>query len=150
MGRGGRWALYLSIYVVICGIAFALVLAGEQQREHLADHAISATATVTDSEPANHNLIRFTYVVRDKHYSGDNGPNENGIDPYAADQFPVGSQIQIVYDASDPEVYCPCPAADLQPTEAPLVAVVPGVMIIGAFPFVLVWAILSRELLFGT
>jgi hypothetical protein len=100
---------------------------------------------VIDSEPSNHNLIRVTYVARGRHYSGDNGAHDNGPGPYDAHQFHAGSRIQIIYDASNPEVYCTCSAAAyVQQTEAPLIAVVLGVLIFDAFPFVLVWALVRR------
>jgi hypothetical protein len=69
----------------------------------LARRGVTTTAVVTTSEPSNHNLLRYRFVVAGRSYeSGDFASTVKASD------YPPGSKLQIVYDALDPNSTCVC------------------------------------------
>src|SRR5437660_26372 len=126
--------LYGGSYVVVWCAFFAFFWTVEshdrQLGDELAAHGVATAATVTQSTPANHDTICFTYEANGNQYSGcgaaDFGKN--------ASQLPSGSQTKVIYDATNPEVYCSCTPDDLLQNayQAPFV----GAFWLGTF----VWA----------
>ena len=70
------------------------------------ERGVHATATVTRTEPNNHNTVHYSFVVAGRTYT-DSGPSYGPNNPSAAD-LRVGDRIQIVYDRTDPRVSCAC------------------------------------------
>jgi hypothetical protein len=131
----------VASYVAVWGIFFGIFWSLESRERRLGDeltkYGLVTLATVTSSDPANHNTICFTYEVNGKPYSGcDNADFDKD-----ASQLPVGSQAHITYDSRDPSIYCSCTAESLQSNSywAPIV----GAFWLGTFMWI---AIMSSRL----
>jgi len=72
----------------------------------LDERGVHATATVTRTEPNNHDTVHYSFVVAGRTYA-DSAANAHSPNPSAAD-LRVGDRIQIVYDRTDPGVSCAC------------------------------------------
>lgn len=109
-----RLLFYIGSYVFVCSAFFALIWMLESHDRKLGDelsrHGAVTTATVTKSDPSNHNTVCFTYAVKGVTYSG---CDRADFDKEAS-QLPPGSQTHVTYDATKPSVYCVCTAASLE------------------------------------
>jgi len=118
-----RSLVYVGMYVVLASAWFAVGwLIESTQRDLgavLSKNGVVTTASVTRSEPQNHNTICFTYSVNGVAYTGCDSAHFGKT----ADQLPPGSSTLITYDATNPAVYCACPAESLvrNAREAPIV-----------------------------
>jgi len=118
-----RLVVYLGLYVFLAIAWFAVGwLAESHQRDLgavLSKNGVVTTAGVTRSEPQDHNTICFIYSVNGVTYEGCDSAHF-GKD---ATQLPEGSSTQITYRATNPSVYCACPAESLvrNAREAPIV-----------------------------
>lgn len=109
-----RVLFYVVSYAVVWTAFFSLIWLLESHDRDLGDelarHGRVAVATVTSSDPGNHNSICFTYEVNGGTYSGCGSADFDK----EASQLPPGSQTHVTYDAENPNVYCVCTAASLQ------------------------------------
>ena len=130
----GRWGLrtlgvaVFFIAVLITAVAYFLV--DHQSQDDYAvlqSRGVAGAATVTRSEPNNHNLIYFSYKVDSRVY--DSSGRAEAPNPSAAHLQP-GDSVQIVYDPANPRIVCACNPSQMR---APL----------GQFPNALLLALLA-------
>jgi hypothetical protein len=118
-----RLAVYLGTYLVLVIAFFALFWLTESNERDLgavlSKNGVVTTAKVTSSEPENHNTICFTYLVNDVAYAGCDSAHFDKL----AKELPAGSSTFITYDATNPALYCGCPAEALvqNARQAPIV-----------------------------
>jgi hypothetical protein len=126
-----RLLVYLGTYFLVAGAFFGLFwLIESTQRDLgalLSKNGVVTTATVTRSEPQDHNTICFTYSVDGVPYSGCDSASFGKV----ASELPPGSSTFVTYDRTNPLVYCACPAELLvrNAREAPVV----GALVMGTF-----------------
>ena len=118
-----RLPVYLGTYLVLFSAFFALFWLTESKERDLgavlSKNGVVTTAKVTSSEPENHNTICFTYLVSGVAYVGCDLAHFDKL----AKELPPGSSTLITYDATNPAVYCACPAEALvlNARQAPIV-----------------------------
>ena len=108
-----RWPtdIRASIFVptwIVCGTISALIIfVGEQSNDafysRLEKHRVVVKATVTRTEPSNHNTVFYSFTAGGKTFassSGDDPPNPLALKP--------GERIHVVYDAGNPSYSCAC------------------------------------------
>jgi len=118
-----RLLVYAGLYVLAAGIWFAISWASTSYQRDLgaalSKSGAVTTATVTISEPENHNSICFTYSVNGVTYAGCDSAHFGKL----ARELPRGNTTLVTYDTNNPTVYCACPADSLvrKASEAPIV-----------------------------
>lgn len=92
----------------------------------LSRHGSPGTATVTSTDPDNHNTVCYRYVLESRQYHACDVAED-----YEASQLSVGQSIGIVYDTRDPAVSCTCHNAKQQLASETVFATIMGVIILG-------------------
>lgn len=135
-----RFGLVLSIAILIGLGSFVFIMTmTEHDRQFgaaLRDHGAIATATVTRSNPGNHNAICFTYEVDGRSYSGCGSAD---FDKKAAELSP-GDTTHVTYDVRNPAVYCCCHPTQLLADASPLMGLIAAVfmtVVIGSFGYLM-------------
>jgi hypothetical protein len=97
--------IWIGAATVVGLLITALDYPNQRTYRALDERGVHATATVTRTEPNNHNTVYYSFVVAGRNYA-DSGA-AHGPNPEAAD-LRIGDRIQIVYDRTDPRVSCAC------------------------------------------
>jgi hypothetical protein len=91
------WLLFAML------IAIMLASSYWTQYFYLSRHGVFTYGVVTAKEPKNHQVVRYTYNVAGKDYSGE---GRAGYRTPTFDKLNVGDQVLVAYDQTDPQESC--------------------------------------------
>src|SRR3954447_18163765 len=105
--------LWVGVWIV-CGLVAtagitALDYSNQKQFSALKERGVVAHATVTRTDPGNHNTVYYSFVANGTVYNS-GGPSDPP-NPVAS-QLSPGQPLHVVYDSSDPNVSCACDPYD--------------------------------------
>lgn len=135
-GRSPRQVLIIALGIMFSnavfftGAGFAVDQSNQSQYSALAEFGVGTTATVTGTEPRNHNTVHYTFQVDGTTYA--TGSFARPPNP-SAGELRVGDTIRIVYDPRNPEDSCACDPDD-SVQRVNLVGAFLGGLVLGVLP----------------
>jgi hypothetical protein len=102
-------ALWLTTGSIAALVSSAMDYSNQHVYQRLHDYGVQTRATVTRTDPADHNGVEYTFTVGGRRYTG--GWFSDPPNPPAG-ELSVGGPVIIVYDSRDPSISCACDPAD--------------------------------------
>jgi hypothetical protein len=103
------WMVFVGVWLACGAVASIAISALDHSNQkvyaQLERHGVVVAATVTRTDPSNHNTVYYTFTVDGQTYnSADRAwpPNPE------ASRLAVGGSVYVVYDSRNPTISCAC------------------------------------------
>ena len=104
-------ALFVGGFLVVNAFIFSVAHQQWRSYERLAHVGVHTEGRVTATEPANHNEVRYEFLVGSNTFSGGSSASFGGLPPLY--QIRVGDKIPVTYLPANPSVSVPGDPSEL-------------------------------------
>lgn len=108
--EGGKFFLLIVVVWLTCGLVctagvWAMGYSNQRLYSTLKERGVVVRATITETDPGNHDMVYYSFVDRGETYSSSD--NSSLPNPSASD-LAIGDELYVVYDTMDPSSSCAC------------------------------------------